>query len=56
MLLWSSVSQEPFEAVGQWRSVVVVSLVRIARRGAKIAVVEEQRLEDDWDWRSGYAS
>ena len=56
MLLWSSLSRGPFAAVEQLRNVVVVLLVRVARKGAKSALVEEQRLEDGWDWRCRSAS
>lgn len=69
---WSTLSQEPFTAVGQWSNLAVVLLVLVAAgvgriwagTGAGSAVVEEERRpkegieesEGDWDCRIGYAS
>lgn len=70
--VWSTLSQEPFATIGQWSNVAVVLLVLVAAgvgriwagSGAGSAVGEEERklaegmeeLEENWDWRVGYAS
>ncbi|MCJ1469200.1 hypothetical protein MMC07_007833 [Pseudocyphellaria aurata] len=69
---WSTLSQEPFAAVGQWSNLVVVLLVLVAAgvgriwagtRASSAATEDERKLKEeieelggDWDWRIGYAS
>ena len=68
---WSTLSQEPFSAVGQWGSLAVVLMVLVAagvgRLWANSGVdmssdrrdVEDEDVEaekEHWDWRVGYDS